>query len=329
MSHFDYSTLATRVCSRSQQIAALLMSRAYIDHRFAEPISFHSTWPPAPTDAISLTVAEQQQCTDALDQLDAELENLCRGGGAAGSKKLDLSSQQHPGANNCKPAATNKPLQHRSNSTMSRQQSLKRSGMITSSRENLSSMLPVEPLFSPPSSGSKSSEDSLLVADAAQPIVVTADEIRSFNASAPTQNINAELPDVQALCDQDKQTFRPIFKLLPKLREFTAQIQRLTSINGADSGGDGRADDVRRMEHESMQTMGVLLKRLHEVRGIVERLKFSVFYSILILFLLQLIVDLNYLDEHPYLYDVNDVAPIDDDPVESCLEELYKQIMNQ
>lgn len=39
-------------------------------------------------------------------------------------------------------------------------------------------------------------------------------------------------------------------------------------------------------------------------------------------------IDVTYLEEHPNVYDVHAVRPLDD-PVQECLEELYTQIMNQ
>lgn len=44
--------------------------------------------------------------------------------------------------------------------------------------------------------------------------------------------------------------------------------------------------------------------------------------------LYQLCNDVNYLEDNPNIYDVNAVTPVDD-PVQVCLEELYKQIINQ
>lgn len=248
MSPIDYSAVAQRICAQSTQISALLSSQVYIDYRLADAIDFRSKLS-APPLRRSLTLDEQQEILAGFDQLHAELDNMCR---LTGNESARDTPQAASAA-----AASSKPR-----AALSRQQSqLKR---LASSRESLNyktlddtSMPPPPP--PPPTAVAAAIDDVPLV---------TSDAIRAFNASALQNSDSAEVAvDVQAMCERDKQTMRPFFKLVPKLKEFTARIQQVI----ADAGGKPTAttDDAEAIN----QQLGELLQRLLKVRLVTILLK--------------------------------------------------------
>lgn len=239
MSTTDYSTVAQRICARSAQIGALLAGRAYVDFRLADAIDFRSVLS-APPMHRSLTVDEQQQIFDGFDRLEAEQDNMCR---LTANESATRATTQAAAA----AAASGRPR-----AGLSRQQSMHK--RLTSSRESLSFKSMDDTFLAP-------MPPPAVIADDVQ--LVTSDAIREFNASAP-QNADSTLltsgNDVQAMCERDKQTLRPFFKLVPKLKEFTARIQQVI----ADAGVQPKAttDDAEAINRQ----LSELLQRVQEVR---------------------------------------------------------------
>lgn len=243
MSTADSSAVAQRICAQSSRISALLASRAYVDFRLADVIDFRSVLS-APPMHRSLTVDEQQQIVDGFDRLAAEQDSMCR---LTANESTLRATTQAAATAAAAPAASSRPR-----AGLSRQQSMHK--RLSSSRESLNFKSMDETFLAPMPPPAAIADHTPLV---------TSDAIREFNASAPPSAADSTLPagehDVQAMCERDKQTLRPFFKLVPKLKEFTARIQEVIADAGVQpTVSTDDADAINRRLSE-------LLQRVQEV----------------------------------------------------------------
>lgn len=223
----DYTALSSRICAQTAHIANVLADRVHIDPRFVEFIDLRPACAPQRR-SDSLTVAEQLDLSAAFDRIASEVDGMCR--------LTAFAKPQRPAA-----------------AAPGRQQALKRSASVSGSRDQLHKAAVTA--SSPSIDESVDPNDSPTAGMPPVPLVTSA-EVRAFNATAPEPETTTIAPD---LCDRDKQMFRPFFKVVPKLREFALQIQRLVETTQQSTNTDVAepAKDTERL--------GDLLSRLHEV----------------------------------------------------------------